>query len=381
MRILLVGEYSKLHNSLKEGLLALGHDVTLVSSGDGFKQYDSDYLLRSKIKNNTFLKLINKGFIRLFNTNLIQTEYANQFKNLLPKLKEFDVVQLINEDAINVSPKASIKLFTTLFNQNKNSFLLCCGEDYTTVNYFLNHTEDYSSLTPYHNDKKLKGLYNYSLKYVTKAYKKLHDFVYKNTKGVIASDMDYHRVLKDNPHYLGLIPNAINTDLLDFKPIKINGKINIFHGINSTSSIKKGTSYFSEALQVIKAKFPDKVTIKSTIDLPYNEYIKVYNKAHIVLDQVYAYDQGYNALEAMAKGKVVFTGADQEWLDHYNIKIDTVAINARPNVNYLVKKLEWLINNPEQIETISVNANAFINKHHNYKVIAEQYLKTWKVSS
>jgi hypothetical protein len=30
-------------------------------------------------------------------------------------------------------------------------------------------------------------------------------------------------------------------------------------------------------------------------------YINSYNKAHILLDQVYAYDQGYNALEAMAK--------------------------------------------------------------------------------
>ena len=38
-----------------------------------------------------------------------------------------------------------------------------------------------------------------------------------------------------------------------------------------------------------------------------------FDTAHILLDQVYAYDQGYNALEAMAKGKVVFTGAEKEW--------------------------------------------------------------------
>ena len=38
--------------------------------------------------------------------------------------------------------------------------------------------------------------------------------------------------------------------------------------------------------------------------------IKNYEQAHIILDQVYAFDQGYNALEAMAKGKVVFTGAE-----------------------------------------------------------------------
>jgi len=35
MKILLIGEYSRLHNSLKEGLEKNGHNVTLVGSGDG----------------------------------------------------------------------------------------------------------------------------------------------------------------------------------------------------------------------------------------------------------------------------------------------------------------------------------------------------------
>lgn len=42
MKILLIGEYSRLHNSLKEGLQHLGHDVTLISTGDGMKQFPSD---------------------------------------------------------------------------------------------------------------------------------------------------------------------------------------------------------------------------------------------------------------------------------------------------------------------------------------------------
>ena len=58
--------------------------------------------------------------------------------------------------------------------------------------------------------------------------------------------------------------------------------------------------------------------------------MKAYNSAHILLDMVYAYDQGYNALEAMAKGKVVFTGAEREWLEYYNIEEDQVVINAFP---------------------------------------------------
>jgi len=49
MKILLIGEYSNLHNSLKKGLLNLGHEVILLGSGDGFKKYDVDILVKSTI--------------------------------------------------------------------------------------------------------------------------------------------------------------------------------------------------------------------------------------------------------------------------------------------------------------------------------------------
>lgn len=43
MKILLVGEYSRLHNSLKEGLEILHHEVTIIGTGDSFKQFPVDY--------------------------------------------------------------------------------------------------------------------------------------------------------------------------------------------------------------------------------------------------------------------------------------------------------------------------------------------------
>ncbi|UPT69758.1 MAG: hypothetical protein M0D53_11415 [Flavobacterium sp. JAD_PAG50586_2] len=48
MKILLIGEYSRLHNSLKEGLQKLGHDVTILGFKDGFKDYSVDFPLEKK---------------------------------------------------------------------------------------------------------------------------------------------------------------------------------------------------------------------------------------------------------------------------------------------------------------------------------------------
>ncbi len=108
--------------------------------------------------------------------------------------------------------------------------------------------------------------------------------------------------------------------------------------------------------------------------MPYQNYIKHYNRAHILLDQVLSYDQGYNALEAMAQGKVVFTGAEKEFLNHFNLQEDEVAINALEDLDYMLDKLSFLLENPSKMVEISQNARNFIEKEHNYIKIAQKYV-------
>ena len=124
--------------------------------------------------------------------------------------------------------------------------------------------------------------------------------------------------------------------------------------------------------------YKDKIEIIRTVDLPYSIHIKNVKKCHILLDQVYAYDQGYNALEAMAMGKVVFTGAEKEWEKYYNITEDRTVINALPDVFYLVKKISWLIENPEKLKIISKNAREFIVKYHDFNMITKRYIEIWR---
>jgi glycosyltransferase involved in cell wall biosynthesis len=143
------------------------------------------------------------------------------------------------------------------------------------------------------------------------------------------------------------------------------------------SYLKKGINYFEKALEIVRKKYADKVEIIVTENLPYDEYISIYNKAHILLDQVFAYDQGYNALEAMTKGKVVFTGAETDFLNQYQLQEDEICINALPDENKIAAKLSYLIEHPEKIIEISENARNFIEKEHDYKVIAGKYLGCW----
>lgn len=376
MKILLIGEYSRLHNSLKEGLEKLGHDVTIVGFGDYFKNYPIDIKLQLNYQQG-LPRLFKRIVYKLLKIDLISLDIQKQFEKTKHHFSNFDVVQLINENAFNTLPNIEEKLLDYIFQNNKNVYLLSCGTDYTSVNFAIKGGFKYSILTPYFEGKEKEKEYVYALKFSKKHYQKLHQFIFKNIRGVIASDLDYHLPLQGTPKYLGMVPNPINTDILEYQQLEISDKIIIFHGINTSKYYKKGNDIFDKALALINEKYNNKIEIVTTKDLPYNDYIKVFNRAHIVLDQVFAYDQGYNALEAMAKGKVVFTGAEQEWLDYYGLEKDTVAINALPDATSLADKLEWLIENPENISTISKNARAFIEKEHYYINMANEYLKKW----
>ena len=386
MKILLVGEYSRLHNSLKEGLQVLGHEVVLVSTGDAFKNFPSDFLLKRKYESG-LLKKVKVGLFKLFKVDMTSLSLKNQFFKHKSSFKGFDVVQLINESPLGISPQYEKKIVSFLKENNKKIFLLSCGTDFISVKYAFEKKFRYSIFQPLFEGTVSEKQLAAPLKYLKPEYKDLHKFIYNKIHGVIASDMDYVIPLKKNKKYLGLIPNPVNIEKLAFSPINLESlypegdlKIIIFHGINRANYFKKGNNYFDEALIKIEENYGSKVIIITAENVPYEEYIQKYNSAHIVLDQVLAYDQGYNALEAMAKGKVVFTGAEKEFLKHYNLNEDEVCINALPDANKMYDTIADLIQNPEKIISISRNARNFIEREHHYIAVAKKYLEVWETN-
>jgi len=377
MRILLIGEYSRLHNSLKEGLQELGNEVFLVAMQDSFKKYPTDLNYDARTSELPFFRFLNKFFRQIFNIDLDVLERGIRFFLVLHRLKNYDVVQFINETPIQTFAWLEKLILKKLIKQNKKVFLLSCGADHVSVKFAKQGKLRYSIFDVFSENKTLEKYFKHPLRYLKPEIQKISDFLYKNINGVIASDFDYVLPLQKNPKFLGLIPNPININSLNYEKICIKDKIIIFLGINKNSYLKKGIPYFEKALEIIKGKYQNKIDVFITENLPYCQYINIYNNCHILLDQIYAYDQGYNALEAMAKGKVVFTGAEKEFLEYYNLTEDEVAINTLPNVDYLVKKISFLIENPRKIYEISENAKSFIKQKHKHIIIAKKYLETW----
>lgn len=379
MKILLLGEYSRLHNSLKEGLITFGHEVTIVGCGDKFKQFPVDFSIYARICNdNKIANFLFKSIRKVIGLDFEKIEKAIRFYLLIPKLNGYQHVQLINSDALETYPILSRFLYKKLFQQIKNRSLLICGDETPIVDYWFQKELKYSVLTPYFEDKSLENQFQFPLKYRKESYRKTFDWLKENCQKLITSDLDYEIPMQKMGFETTFILNPINVDKIAFQNTEIKDKIVIFLGINRLSYIKKGIIYFEKALEIIRERYADEIEIIVTENLPYNDYILQYNKAHILLDQVFAYDQGYNALEAMAKGKVVFTGAETEFLNQYQLQEDEVCINALPDENEIAAKISFLIEHPEKIMEISKNARNFVEKEHDYKTIAAKYLTCWE---
>ena len=65
MNILFISEYSRLYNSLKEGLVSLGHNVILAAGKDRFKNFPNDICFEPKKLQIKVIYYIHKLLVKL----------------------------------------------------------------------------------------------------------------------------------------------------------------------------------------------------------------------------------------------------------------------------------------------------------------------------
>ena len=363
MRILLIGEYSNTHWTLAEGLRSLGHEVCVVSNGDFWKNYKRDISLTRT----TYSKL--EGITYLLKT--IAT---------LPKLRNYDIVQFINPMFLELKAERLAPIYRFLKKQNKKVFLCAYGMDAYWVNsctqkpYIFRYSDFNIGPKAIINDYTTQQAADW--KDTPKA--RLNRYIAHDCNGIIAGMYEYHTAYKEHSDKLTYIPFPIAAENRNTVQFYTNDrKLRFFIGIQKTRSIYKGTDIMLRALERIHNDYPNECEILKAENVPFEEYSRMVNDCDILLDQLYGYSPGMNALLAMSKGKIVVGGAEEEC--YHILKEETLRpmINVTPDEEDVYNKLKWLIDNKEKVAKLQQESIDFIEKHHLPHKVAERFIDFW----
>ena len=364
MKILLLGEASFVHSTLRKGFGELGHKVTLVSAGciwDCPRDIDISRNMRwGKLSGLKVIWTILKNLNVFIGNDIVQ---MNDFHTIPLKLgwnelffkfiKRFNkkVVRgcwgddsvVFDAQAQGILAYSDTHIGTNAINVEENKWRI---EE--------QHLPEFVSCSRYvnsHADAFAACLYEY--------------YVYYNRD-------EYRSRL----HYLPLpieIPEA--------KDIRVKGAqwpIKVLVGIQKRRDFIKGASIIGNLVERIAEENPYKVEVIRVYDVPYSDYCKMLEEADVLVDQLYSYTPAMNSLAAMARGTVVIGGGEEEYYEFIGEKELRPIINVRPcQDEYNMNVLREALLTPGRISQLSRQSADFVRKHHDYMKVSKQYIEMY----
>ncbi|GGE41928.1 glycosyltransferase [Psychroflexus planctonicus] len=358
MKILLVGEFSGLHNNLKDGLQELGHEVVLASTGDGWKNFPSDFNWSASIF---------KGKVGHIEHLLKQYKFSKMFKN-------FDIVQFISSYTIFDNRFGIGKIcYKNYIKYNNKSFFVGAGGDPNIWQYWLHENDKLmSNLIDQTNKIDLSSRLVKMLLDPIEA-KKTTDLI-TEANGYIPIMYEYAEPYRCLKNIRKTIPIPINCNKIQYQENKINRKLVVFHGLNRPGA--KGTEYVKKAFDILRKKYPNDLELVISGNMKYEDYLKFIKTVNVNVDQTNTYSFGINALNSLASGKVTLGGVEKQSIEELGYD-ECPALNIKPNAKDIVSKIENLLENKNEIPELGYQSRQFVEKYHNHIQIAKQYLDVW----
>lgn len=364
MKILLIGEYSNVHATLAEGLRRLGHQVTVASNGDFWKDYPRDQDLSRRPGRLGGLRLMAR------------------VATLLPRWRGYDVVQLINPMFLELKAQRIAPVYRYLRRHNSKVVLCALGMDYFWVSECTNRRplrySDFNIGDRVRNDE---PALREQRDWMGTAKERLNRLIAHDCDAIMASPYENYVCYK--PHF----PQKLHFIPLPVKPVDTaatsagtdsQSALRLFVGISRGRSAYKGTDIMLRAAQDVAARHPGRMEIVTAEGLPFNDYQRLMDSSDVLMDQLYSYTPAMNALLAMSKGIVVVGGGEPESYDILGEHELRPIINVEPTYDSVCRQLEQLVMHPERLPELKRQSVAYVNRHHDYMKVARQYEQLYR---
>ena len=364
MKILLLGEASFVHSTLRKGFEALGHNVILVSAGciwDCPRDIDLSRDMR-------WGKLSGLKVIWKIVTNL-RVFIGN------------DIVQMNDFHTIPLKLGWNELFFKFIKRFNKNVVRGCWGDDIVVFDAQAKGVLAYSDT---HIGKKAINVEENKLRIEEQhlpVFLSCCRYVNKHVDAFAACLYEYYMYYNKDEYRQRLHYMPLPIEIPDDKNISVKGEhwpIKVLVGIQKRRDFIKGASIIGELVEKIAAEHPDKVVVNKVYDVPYIEYCKMLEEADVLVDQLYSYTPSMNSLAAMARGTVVIGGGEEEYYDFIGEKELRPIINVRPQQDdYNLEVLREALLTPCRISELSRESVTFVRKHHDYMKVSRQYIEMY----
>lgn len=353
MRILLLGEFSGLHKNLQIGLRAAGHEVDLVSGGDGFKAIYGD---------------IHPPALRTLRP-WDKVRFRVEYYRFLSKITGYDVVQLINPNVLLQRFFPYKKALSHIKENNGRVFLLAAGSDpfyWQKARPKLRYGP-FEDVLKYDNESK-------TIVYETASAVKFNQYVADAVDGIIPIMYEYALAYENQPNVRSAIPLPIDVRSIKYKDNAVHGKLKVFHGLSRYGF--KGTRHVEDAYEKLNQRYSDKIECTISGGMPLDQYVHTLESSNVVIDQVNTYSYGMNALYAAALGKVVLSGCEPECLSVLGIQKCPI-INTLPAANNIENSIADLVGNELKLGEVSAASRRFVEDNHCCHLIASRYVAEW----
>lgn len=390
MKILLIGEASFLHNTLKKGLVERGHRVTTMSDGNGWHDAPRDIDLR---RDGRWGKL---GGLRV----------VWQLLRHLPQLCGNDVVQIHNYQFVPLMYRWNTLLLRFLKLTNRRVVKGCFGDDPQIFRRQAQGVPAYSDTywsgqlqnADQHRDRiaevvehgaeaswrkttrmadaLVACLYEYWLDYNEPPYAaKLHYIPLPIECEEMVRWCDGEKVKclgNDTP--LPSHPNDSQLSTLNSR-LTPSHPLTILIGLQPKRDFMKGAMKIAAFVEEVARRHPSKMQIKYVEGVPYDEYMRLLAEADVLVDQLYSYTPSMNSLAAMARGTVVIGGGEEEYYEFIGEKTLRPIINVRPDVpdEENIAAIERALFTGGMLERMAQESIQFVHKYHDYRLVAKQY--------
>lgn len=368
MKILLIGEASFLHNTLKKGLLERGHRVLTMSDGNGWHDAPRDIDLR---RSGRWGKL---GGLRV----------VWQLLRHLPQLCGNDVVQIHNYQFVPLMYRWNTLLLRFLKLTNRCVVKGCFGDD---PQIFRRQAQG----VPAYSDTYWSGqLQNAELHRdrIAEVIEHGAEASWRKTTAMadalVACLYEYWLDYNEPPyaaklHYIPLpmeCEEMVRWCDLTTSP---SHPLTILIGLQPKRDFMKGAMKIATFVEEVARRHPGRVQIKYVEGVPYDEYQRMLAEADVLVDQLYSYTPSMNSLAAMARGTVVIGGGEEEYYEFIGEKTLRPIINVRPDApdEENIATIERALFTDGTLERMRHESIEFVRKYHDYRRVAEQYEKIY----